>query len=102
MADDSLSGGSLLDAGPPFWWKLLDRYGFPTLIAGVLLWILITQVQASLKEFSASQTNLGKALVEHAHQMNNDKIEQRFFLRMLCVNTAKTSQQQMMCGQGPQ
>lgn len=93
---------SALLAGPSFFVKVLDRYGLPTLIAGVLLWILISQIQPSLKEFSRAQETLGKALVEHGNQMKVDQVEQRYYLRMLCINTAKTPQQHSLCGQGPQ
>lgn len=102
MIGETPGAETLTSTTTPLWLKLLDRYGFPTLIAGVFMWIFVVQLQAALKDFAQAQANLGKSLEAHANQMEKDQIEHRFYLRMLCVNTARTQGQQTMCGQTPQ
>lgn len=95
------SSETLGSNGTPFWFKVLDRYGFPTLIAGVLLYFVLWWGSNMITSFTNALSEMAKSQAAHALQMRIDQVENRYYQRQVCLNTAKTAQQQAACYQDP-
>jgi hypothetical protein len=67
----------------PWWAKAIDRWGIATLFALVLLWHVL---------YGDKNDNIAvvqKTLEQHVQDMRIDAAENRWYLRALCLNTAK-------------
>lgn len=103
MAEPStpVIGPIFTNESSPWWAKVLDRWGFPTAVAALLLWFFLTQGGAALADFNKAQGAMNTALTAHSAQMKMDAMEMRFYLRQLCVNSARTEAARSLCLQGP-
>jgi hypothetical protein len=66
----------------PVWVRVLYRYGIPGFLALVLVWFLVSSV-------SDSQAAIQHTLDSHAQQSQQNDAIIKFYLRQLCINTAK-------------
>jgi len=101
MPDPQQPFPASLNGDPPWWIKALKEFGFPTLIAGALMWFFLTNFQEFQRDTSANIRGLTSMVNFHVAQMRVDQTEARSYWRLICINTARTAQQQAMCTQVP-
>ena len=73
------------------WWERpLVKHGFPTVIALILIGLLAVELRGSQKEIKASITEGQIMLRQHV-------TETGFYMRQICINTARDQTQRDHC-----
>ena len=84
LGDDNGSEVTLVPGSPlSLWAQVVARYGPLALIAGILVWYMATGIASDIKSVKDDL---------HTH-MN----EQHFYLRQLCINTARDERGMSQC-----
>lgn len=79
--DNGLSNGN----GGPIWVQVASRFGIPALIALGLIYFLAGHVDGEIHEIRDG--------------VQEQRIEQRFWLRAICLNTAETENERANCAE---
>ncbi len=82
--------------GSPWYVKSALRMGIPAAIACALVWFLMGSVTSSLAAIRGDVLMAKDAIVSHA----SHDAEVISYMRLICVNTAKTDQDRYACLKG--
>lgn len=72
------------------WPQVVYKYGVPSAIALALTWFLMHSV-------TNAQAKTQESLERHITDMQKEQIENRFYLRAICVNGAHDDAQRASC-----
>lgn len=94
-ADTDVFG--FLNGGSPAWLRAVYIVGVPSVIALFLVYFLTNSVIAQLTAHSQATEGMRQLLQQHMAQQELIQQENKFYLRQLCLNTARSDEQRAAC-----
>lgn len=84
--------------GPAPWWvRAIQNLGLPTVYALGTAFVLYTILTGDLSAWKKQQDEIKALLVQHVNDTLSDQRETRFYLRQICINSAKDEYQRAGC-----
>lgn len=84
----------------PFWLNVAVKFGAPTVLAGYLVWVFVSDVVGSQKHIIAAMEQHQKdmaGLVQHLQEDTSRGWALVSVSQRICLNTAKNDQDRMQC-----
>lgn len=79
------------------WVSLVYKYGVPAALAVYLVWNMSTSQASAIAAMSKTIETHSAISVLTSDDLKASSIRQEVYLRLLCINTAKTSDAQRSC-----